>query len=214
MIAAGAAGPLSLTVAMSARAVHRLDPRSPFVLDTRELGRRPGSMSRVRRTVPAPADWSLELVRVPTGAEVELDLRLESVMEGVLVTGVAEAPVAAECGRCLEPVAERVTVDVQELFGYAPAPDDAEAPTVDGDFLDLAELLRDAVVLALPLNPVCEDGCAGLCPGCGGKLAELDEDHAHDAPDPRWAALGALAPNSTDTDSIATATIPTPMTES
>src|SRR5437763_15095332 len=102
---------------MSTR-ISRLDPRSPFVLDTRELGRRPGSMRRVRRTVPAPDDWTIELVRVPAGADVELDLRLEAVMEGVIVTGTAGATVAAECGRCLEPMTERMTVDVQELFGY------------------------------------------------------------------------------------------------
>jgi uncharacterized protein len=200
---------------------HRLDPRSPFVLDTRELGRRPGSMTRVRRTVPAPADWALELVRVPGGTDVELELRLESVMEGVLVTGVAEAPVAAECGRCLEPVADRLAVDVQELFGYEVAPDDPEAPILEGDFLDLTELLRDAVVLALPVNPICDDGCAGLCAGCGGKLAELGDDHGHDTLDPRWVALGALAQDSiatasipipTPTASIPTASIPTSMT--
>ncbi|MBV9096739.1 MAG: DUF177 domain-containing protein [Frankiaceae bacterium] len=177
---------------MSARALH-LNPRSPLVLDTRELGRRPGSMRHVRRTVSAPADWALELVRVPEGADVELELRLEAVMEGVLVTGTADAPLAAECGRCLEPTGGRLTVDVQELFGYEPAPDDEEAPVLDGDLLDLTGLLRDAVVLALPLNPVCEDDCAGLCSGCGGKLADLGPDHVHDTLDPRWAALGAVA---------------------
>ncbi len=182
-------------VAMSASRTVRLDPRSPLVLDTRELGRRPGSMRRARRTVPAPADWALELVRVPEGADVELDLRLEAVMEGVLVTGTADAPVAAECGRCLEPVTERLCVDVQELFGYEQAPDDPEAPILDGDLLDLTGLLRDAVVLALPLNPVCADDCAGLCPGCGGKLADLGADHSHDTLDPRWAALGGVAPD-------------------
>ena len=191
MVAEGAAGRLSLTVAMSTR-MTRLDPRSPFVLDTRELGRRPGSMRHARRTVPAPADWALELVRVPTGADVELDLRLEAVMEGVLVTGTADAPVAAECGRCLEPITERMTVDVQELFGYEQAPDDAEAPTLEGDLIDLAGLLRDAVLLALPLNPVCDDDCAGLCSGCGGKLADLGADHSHDILDPRWDALSGL----------------------
>jgi uncharacterized protein len=186
---------------MSASRTVHLDPRSPFVLDTRELGRRPGSMRHVRRTVPAPADWALELTQVPTGADVELDLRLEAVMEGVLVTGTVDAPVAAECGRCLEPTTERLRVDVQELFGYDQAPDDAEAPTLDGDFLDLAELLRDAVVLALPLNPVCDDDCAGLCPGCGGKLADLGDDHSHDTLDPRWTALSGLAPDPSTTES-------------
>jgi uncharacterized protein len=179
----------------------RLDPRSPFVLDTRELGRRPGSMRHVRRTVGAPDDWALELVRVPAQADVELDLRLEAVMEGVLVTGTAVAPLTAECGRCLEPVTARLTVDVQELYGYEPAPDDDEAPTMEGDLLDLTGLLRDAVVLALPLNPVCDDNCSGLCSGCGGKLADLGPDHTHDDLDPRWAALGALAPDPSTTES-------------
>jgi len=173
----------------------RLDPRSPLVLDTRELGRRPGSMRHARRTVAAPADWALELVRVPADADVELDLRLEAVMEGVLVTGTADAPIAADCGRCLEPMTDRIVVDVQELYGYEPSPDDAEAPVLEGDLLDLTDLLRDAVLLALPLNPVCADDCAGLCAGCGGKLADLGPDHVHDTLDPRWAALGTIAPN-------------------
>jgi uncharacterized protein len=190
--------PLRLTVAMSTR-MPRLDPRSPLVLDTRELGRRPGSMRHARRTIPAPADWGLELVRVPAGADVELDLRLEAVMEGVLVTGTADAPLDAECGRCLEPVTDRLTVEVQELFGYEPAPDDPEAPVLEGDLLDLTELLRDAVVLALPINPVCADECAGLCAECGGKLADLDPDHTHDTLDPRWVALrAALTTDPTD----------------
>lgn len=185
----------------------RLDPRSPLVLDTRELGRRPGSMRHVRRAVAAPADWALELVRVPADADVELDFRLEAVMEGVLVTGTADAPIAADCGRCLEPMTDRITVDVQELYGYEPAPDDAEAPVLEGDLLDLTDLLRDAVLLALPLNPVCTDDCAGLCAGCGGKVADLDPDHVHDTLDPRWAALGTIAPNHPSTP-------PTPTGES
>ncbi|MDQ1684033.1 MAG: hypothetical protein QOC82_770 [Frankiaceae bacterium] len=179
---------------MSARAL-RLDPRSPFVLDTRELGRRPGSMRHVRRTFGAPADWALDIVRVPADAEVDLDARLESVMEGVLVTGTVEAPLIADCGRCLEPTTDRLRVDVQELYGYERSPDDPEAPILDGDFLDLTDLLRDAVVLALPLNPLCSEDCPGLCAGCGGKLADLGDGHSHDILDPRWATLGALAPN-------------------
>jgi uncharacterized protein len=191
----------SRAAAVRTSAASRLDPRSPLVLDTRELGRRAGAMRRLRRTVAAPVDWGLEIVRVPAGADVELDLRLESVMDGVLVTGAATAPVTAECGRCLEPVTDTLQVDVQELFAYEPAPDDPEAPTVEGDFLDLTELLRDAVVLALPLNPVCDDGCAGLCPSCGGKLADLGDEHTHDILDPRWAALDALATDPSTTES-------------
>jgi uncharacterized protein len=78
-----------------------LDPRAPLVLDTRELGRRPGSQHQVKRTVPAPADLGIEVLRVPEGSPVDLDLRLEAVMEGVLVTGSASAELAGECARCL-----------------------------------------------------------------------------------------------------------------
>ena len=173
-----------------------LDPRAPLVLDTRELGRRPGSMRAVRRTVEAPGDWQLELVRVPSGSPVELDLRLESVVDGVLVSGTVEVAVAAECGRCLEPVNDRLDVDVQELFAYEPADADDEQPLLTGDFIDLEPLVRDAVMLGLPLNPVCDEECLGLCPDCGARLTDVEPDHAHDDTDPRWAALTQLTADS------------------
>jgi uncharacterized protein len=181
----------------AARSTH-LDPRAPFVLDTRELGRRPGSMRAAHWTAEAPEGWGLELVRVPAGTPVELDLRMESVMDGVLVTGALTAEVDAECGRCLEPLRTELDADVQELFAYAPDPGE-DLPTLDGDFIDLEPLVRDAIVLALPLNPVCGDDCTGLCTGCGEPLRTLDPEHTHDAPDPRWAALTALAAPMPDT---------------
>jgi uncharacterized protein len=173
-----------------------LDPRAPLVLDTRELGRRPGTMRAVHRTIEAPGDWGLELVRVPTASPVELDLRLESVMEGVLVTGTVEVTVSAECGRCLDPVSDQLDVDVQELFAYEAADPDDEQPLLAGDFIDIEPLVRDAVVLGLPLNPVCDEDCQGLCAECGARLCEVEPDHAHDDPDPRWAALTQLTPDS------------------
>jgi uncharacterized protein len=184
---------------MSTRSATSVDPRSPFVLDTRELGRRPGSMRRVQRTAIAPADWALELVRVPEGAEIQLDLRLEAVMEGVLVSGSVHAPVLAECGRCLEPVETVLEADVQELFAYDPADADDEVSALTGDLVDMRPVLRDAVVLAMPINPVCDEACTGLCATCGVRLAELPEDHAHDDLDPRWSKLAAL--RSTDATS-------------
>jgi uncharacterized protein len=187
---------------MSAARSTRLDPRAPFVLDTRELGRRPGSMRAARWAAVAPEGWGLELVRVPTGTPVELDLRMESVMDGVLVSGVVTAEVDAECGRCLEPLRTALEADVQELFAYEPDPGDDDVPMLEGDFIDLEPLVRDAIVLALPLNPVCAEDCAGLCTGCGEPLRTLDPDHSHDAVDPRWAALGALADPMTDTSAV------------
>jgi uncharacterized protein len=168
------------------------------VLDTRELGRRPGSQRQVSRSVPAPAELGIDVLRVPEGSPVDLDLRLEAVMEGVLVTGTAEAALEGECARCLAPVADEVIATFQELFIY---PDqrhegddelDDDVRRLEGDLLDLEPLLRDAVVLELPFQPLCSDDCPGLCVECGARLAD-DPDHAHQAAvDPRWANLAAL----------------------
>ncbi|MBC9711623.1 DUF177 domain-containing protein [Streptomyces sp. TRM66268-LWL] len=188
----------------------RLDHRNPLVFDTHELGRRPGAMQRVSRTVEAPAKDEIfgiqGVIGVPAGAPVELELRLESVMEGVLVTGTARARAEGECVRCLEPVGQQLDTDFQEMFSYPDADDrgrkhaepvdDAEEdeeiiPLEDGLF-DLEPVLRDAVVLALPMQPVCREDCAGLCSECGMNLND-NPDHHHDVADIRWAALQGLA---------------------
>jgi uncharacterized protein len=178
-----------------------LDPRAPLVLDTRELGRRPGSEREVVLTVPAPAELGIEVLRVPEGSPVELDLRLEAVMEGVLVTGTAQAGLSGECARCLDPIEDEILARFQELFVYedgrhdqSDADLDAATSRLEGDLVDLEPLLRDAVVLALPFQPLCEDDCPGLCTECGARLKD-DPDHAHEEPiDPRWAALAGLGP--------------------
>jgi uncharacterized protein len=174
------------------------------VLDTRELGRRPGSQRQVERTVPAPADLGIEVLRVPEGTPVELDLRLEAVMEGVLVTGTATAELEGECARCLEPISEPTEVTFQELFVYDDrdysSEEDDGVSKLEGDLIDLEPLLRDAVVLALPFQPLCMEDCPGLCVECGARLAD-DPDHAHEAAiDPRWAGLTALRQDEHDQD--------------
>ena len=148
------------------------------------------------RTVPAPADLGIEVLRVREGTPVELDLRTEAVMEGVLVTGTARAALEGECARCLEPISDDIEVRFQELFVYAGRdvdPDEEfEVSKLQDDLVDLEPLLRDAVVLALPFQPLCEDDWPGLCAECGARLAD-DPDHAHDAPvDPRWEGLARL----------------------
>jgi uncharacterized protein len=174
-----------------------LDPRAPLVLDTRELGRRPGSQREVSRSVPAPADLGIEVLRVPEGSQVDLDLRLEAVMEGVLVTGTARAVLEGECVRCLGSIADEIEVDLQELYVYddldTDPDEDDEVSRLQDDLVDLEPLLRDAVVLALPFQPLCTPDCPGLCPECGARLAD-DPDHGHEEQtDPRWAALKELA---------------------
>jgi uncharacterized protein len=175
----------------------RLDPRAPLVLDTRELGRRPGSQRQKSFSVPAPADLGIEVLSVPEGSPVEFELRLEAVMEGVLVTGTARAGLVGECVRCLEEIRDDVVADFQELFVYDGDDSDADdedtgTSRLEGDLVDLEPLLRDAVVLSLPFQPLCREDCPGLCIECGARLAD-DPGHQHEEPiDPRWAALQGL----------------------
>ncbi len=180
----------------------RLDPRAPLVLDTRELGRRPGAERTVTMTAPAPADLGIEVLGVPEGSPVAFDLRLEAVVEGVLVTGTASAGLTGECVRCLEDLATRIDAELCELFVYDDPerrsvkeagadgdPADGETSRMHGDLIDLEPLLRDAVVLALPFQPLCREDCPGLCATCGERWDRLPPGHGHEAADPRWAAL-------------------------
>jgi uncharacterized protein len=176
-----------------------LDLRAPLVLDTRELGRRPGSRLQVARTVPAPADLGIDVLRAVEGSPIVLDLRLEAVVEGVLVTGSAEVGLEGECVRCLGEVRDEVVAPFQDLFVYTDQnrrggddPGDDDVRKLEGELLDLEPLLRDAVVLELPFQPLCADDCPGLCADCGARLVD-DPGHTHgDTTDPRWAGLAAL----------------------
>jgi len=189
-------------------------PRGALVFDMRSLSRQAGSARARRLVVPAPEDLRLELARVPGGADVELDLRFEAVTEGILVTGSATAPLVGECARCLAPLASTVTASFTELYLYDGHDqhdgddqhewhDEYEEPDeeryLDGDLLDLEQAFRDAVVLALPMSPLCRDDCPGLCVECGVPLAEAGPGHRHEAaPDPRWAALAQLDDQATN----------------
>ncbi len=178
----------------------------------RQLGRQAGSALTQTRTVPAPDGLRLELIGVPPGADVALEVRFEAVSEGVLATGTAIAPLAGECARCLTPLTSSVTASFQELYLYAEGrhdkhekhdeqeEQDAEGLYhLDGDLLDLEPAFRDAVVLALPMSPLCREDCPGLCAECGVPLADAGSGHRHDAAvDPRWAALQQLSEQGDD----------------
>jgi uncharacterized protein len=168
-----------------------------FVFDMRAVGKRPGEFKDQKRTANAPDGLGSGLVLVPAGGDVALSLRFEAVSEGVLVTGSAVAPLTGECARCLDPLTSTIEVSFQELYRYLPDPgedeDDGEERFLDGDFLDLEPAFRDAVVLTLPLSPLCRDDCPGLCVECGAKLADVGQDHGHgDKMDPRWGLLAKL----------------------
>lgn len=174
-----------------------MDARSPLVFDVIELGRRAGAMVTLDREVPAPAGFTTEVIGVPEGTALDVQGRLESVVEGVLVTVVVSTKAVGECSRCLEPVEVPVTVDLQELYEYddpgmRPSGDEeSDLLRLEGDLLDLEPALRDAVVLALPRVPLCSEECLGLCPQCGLRLEE-DPTHVHEQLDTRWAALEGL----------------------
>lgn len=151
-------------------------------------------MIEVQRTFPAPERIGAEMIAIPVGGEIDVDLRLESVSEGVLVTGTVGAATEGQCGRCLDAVHGDVNLYLTELFAY---PDSATDQTSDeediarlvDDEVDLEQLVIDGVGTELPLSPVCDDDCAGLCAECGVRLADADPGHAHEIIDPRWAGL-------------------------
>ncbi|HEX3546279.1 MAG TPA: DUF177 domain-containing protein [Mycobacterium sp.] len=184
-------------MATHANAAAKRASRSPLVVDISRLGRRPGSMMTFSETLPSPLRIGLDLIAVDEGAPLELDLRIESVSEGALVTGTVSAPTSGECARCLTPITGHVEIDLTELFAY---PDSATDETTDSDELgrvvdntiDLEQPIIDAVGLALPFAPLCGPDCAGLCPQCGVPLATAEPGHHHEKLDPRWAKLATM----------------------
>lgn len=177
----------------------RKHPRHPsvMVIDIARLGRRPGAMFSVRETVACPVRIGVELVAIQQGAPVELELRVESVSEGVLVTGTVTAPTISECSRCLTSVTGCVEVTLTELFAYpdsttSATTEEGEVGRVVDDTVDLEQPIIDAVGLALPFSPLCRPDCPGLCPECGVLLATAEPGHHHDRIDPRWSKLAAI----------------------
>lgn len=170
---------------------------SPLVVSVTNLIHRPGTMETLTEVVPAPADLGNTLIGVEEGSDIDLDIRMESVVDGILVTGSVVVDVHGECSLCLDPIDYEMSANIQELFVFekAPAggPEDEvdEQYAVEDDSIDLEPALRDAVILQLPFQPVCRDTCQGLCADCGARL-EDDPGHHHEVLDPRWSALQGL----------------------
>lgn len=164
-----------------------------FKLNTHDLPRRAGEMKEYHLALDVESPIGIDVIAVPAGI-LNLDLRLESVAEGILATGEFDVVAKGECIRCLDPIELELNRNFQELYAYEARPDEEEDDQLlmDGDILDLEAPIRDAIVLALPINPLCDEECEGLCPECGQKWAELPEDHAHEQLDARWSALKGL----------------------
>lgn len=170
---------------------------SPYALRVRDLAHRPGEMREHSLDIEVPDAMGAGVIAVQQGAQMQIDLRLEGLHEGVLVSGHATAEATGECSRCLIDISEPVEVDFAELFAY-----DASEEFdffVHDDLVDTEQVVRDAVVLALPFQPVCRPDCPGLDPVTGERLADIGESRAHEVLDPRWAALSGLAVGEADT---------------
>jgi uncharacterized protein len=175
----------------------------PLAINISRLGRGPGATFAVHDTLACPSRIGLDLIAIERGAPLQLNLRVESVSEGVLVTGTLAAPTNGECARCLTAVTGHVEVGLTELFAYPDSATDAttgddEVGRVVDDTVDLEQPIIDAVGLELPLSPVCRVDCPGLCPDCGVPLATADPGHHHDRIDPRWATLAGTVPPDDD----------------
>jgi uncharacterized protein len=163
--------------------------RAGLVVNVADLLYRPGARRRFQGSAPLDA---LQVVgsTVPAQTEVTVDALLEWVNDGILASGTATAPWEAECRRCLGPVRGEVTAEFRELFEQDSR--EGESYPLKGDRIDLGPLAREALLLELPLAPLCRDDCKGLCPSCGKDLNAGPCECPADERDPRWATLDGL----------------------
>ena len=165
--------------------------KTPYTVDVYDLMHRPGEMRDRSIDIVVPEEFGNAMIGVKAGSELRVELRMESLHDGILVSADIDGTAAGECGRCLIDIEQAIQVEIQELFAYSS--DEAFEYEVHEDTIDLEPVIRDAVVLSLPFQPVCQEDCLGLCPQCGVRLLD-NPGHEHENPvDPRWAALGSLA---------------------
>jgi uncharacterized protein len=161
--------------------------QNPYAISVLDLMRHPGDMRERALEITAPEGFGNALIGVPEGGRIAIDARLESLHEGILVTADVEAQIAGECSRCLDPIERTAEVEIQELFAYTE--DEAFDYTVVDESVDLEPLVREAVVMSLPFQPVCRPDCPGLDPETGEKLADSASAQQREVLDPRWSAL-------------------------
>nr|WP_255447181.1 DUF177 domain-containing protein [Schumannella soli] len=160
---------------------------TPYTVPVHDVMHRPGEMRERELVITLAERLGEGAATVPQGSELTIDLRLEGLHDGILVTGEVDATAVGECGRCLDPVSIPVELEFQELFAYSL--DEAFDYSVRDDHVDLEPVVRDAVVLSLPFQPVCRPDCPGLDPVTGEKLEVAPEQDQRVVTDPRWAAL-------------------------
>ena len=153
---------------------------SRFRIDVADLLSHPGARRHVDLTEPVEG---LEATAARVVDPVDLDLDLDRISEGIVVHGTIRGTWRSECSRCLRDLAQPLELHVDELF--EPHPIAGETYPLEGHELDLDQLVRDAVLLELPLAPHCDSPCL---PTTTGDDADLDDSPG----DPRWAVLSEL----------------------
>jgi uncharacterized protein len=179
----------------------------PFLLNTYELPRRAGELKEYQLDIETVTRIGVPLIAVQEGDVIEVDVRLESVTEGILLSAEIYAVAQGECIRCLDPVEVVIDRKIQELYRYEPTNekgrrkrrddedvdlDGEEELQMEGDLMNLEIPIIDAIILTLPVNPLCSQDCLGLCPDCGEKWESLPQGHAHEVIDARWSGLEEL----------------------
>jgi uncharacterized protein len=170
----------------------------PFVVHVADLVHRPSS--RRQETLSGPTDTIIvtETV-VPAGATLTVNVLLEAVSDGVLVSGDAHVDWNAECRRCLIPVKGSTTATFREMYSLHPV--EGDTYPIQHEKVDLELVAREAILLDLPLAPLCREECAGLCLTCGADLNDGPCTCAVPAADARWAALDGLFAQQADPQS-------------
>jgi uncharacterized protein len=172
-----------------------MSARRPLVVGVADLVRHLGSRKPVARTARFE-HLAISTAAVPAEEDVAVDLALESIANGIVAEGTIAVPWAGDCRRCLRPIRGTAVSEVREIFDRHPV--EGETYPFDGDVVDLEPMVRDAVLLALPLAPLCGPDCRGPAPAdfpaaVEGDEAVADGDDAGEVPrDPRWAALDQL----------------------
>jgi len=164
--------------------------KNPLVVGVKDLVHQAGEMRELTLELVAPEKYGEAMATVPAGTPMTIELRLEGLHEGILATADVAVDASAECVRCLDPFSFELRVDFQELFAYSSS--DSDSYTVVDDSLNLEDIIRDAVVLELPFQPVCKEDCYGLDPATGEKRTEPPGENVADEIDPRWQELSKL----------------------
>ena len=165
---------------------------NPFRISITRLSKAPGSVLEVDVEGEIP-EMFVSSARVAEGTTVHAKGQLEAVHSGILFSGTATVEVTTECRRCLRESVSPLQVEIRELFESDFKEEEGDTYPVDGDYVDLSEMLRDAVVLALPAAPLCSPECKGLCQVCGANLNETDCGHSGGGEvDPRFKILDQL----------------------